>query len=94
MRLLKPSRVLNEEQNFAGININDLMITSVLCLLVVYPAIFVNKFFYTLPFIVLVFLVLAGVRQMHRRHFIRDLISYYTNERVVNVADYRRKNRN
>lgn len=94
MRKFKPSRILNEDQNFAGININDLMYISVICLSFVYPAIFMNKLFYTLPFVVLIFLVVAAIRQNHRRHFIRDVFAYFSSERLVDVANYRRKNRN
>jgi hypothetical protein len=93
MRKFKPLCILNEDQNFAGININDLMYISVICLSFVYPAIFMNKLFYTLPFVVLIFLVVAAIRQNHRRHFIRDAINYFSSERVVNVTDYNRKNR-
>ena len=94
MRHFKPSRVLNEDQNFAGINVNDLMFISVFCLSFVYPAIFFNKLFYTLPFVVLVFIVMAAIRQNHRRHYIRDVLNYVSSERLIDVTDYRRKNRN
>lgn len=94
MKKLKPSRILNEEQNFAGINTTDLMGVSIICLLVVYPAMFMDKVFYTLPVIFFVFGTTAVIRQRHRRHFIRDTINYFSNERLVDASDYRRKNRN
>lgn len=94
MRKLKPSRILNEEQNFAGINTTDLVGVSVICLAFVYPALFLEKVFYTVPIIFFVFGTTAVIRQRHRRHFIRDTINYFANERLINVTDYRRKNRN
>ncbi len=94
MRKLKPSRILNEEQNFAGINTTDLMSCSIICLFFVYPAMFMDKVFYTIPIVFFIFGATAVIRQNHRRHFVRDSISYFLNERLINVTDYRRKNRN
>lgn len=93
MRKLRPSRILNEESNFAGVNMNDLMILAVISLVIVYPAIFFDKVFYTVPFIFLIFLFTSVIRQNHRRKFFRDTISFLTEERLVNVANYNRKNK-
>lgn len=94
MRLYKPSRILNEEQNFAGINTSDLMVISLICLAFVYPALFFDKVFYTVPIIFFIFTITAVIRQNHRRRFIRDTINFFSNERLIDATDYRRKNSN
>lgn len=94
MRKLKPSRILNEESNFAGVNMSDLMGLSLISLVFVYPAILFEKVFYTIPPIAFMFLITSIIRQNHRRKFIRDTAAFFIEERLIDVTDYNRKNKN
>jgi hypothetical protein len=94
MTRYRPSRVLNESQNFAGINTGDIIGITITSMLFFYPALFFGRVLYAIPFILLLFVATAAVRQAHRRHFFRDTLEFFTAERIVDVTEYRRKNRN
>ncbi len=93
MRQFKPSRILNENAIFMGITFEDIVGFAVVSMTFLYPALFMGKVIYALPFVFIFFSALVQLRIKHRRHIIRDGYKYLTAEKVIHVPTNYRNNK-